>query len=72
MLRIMDRVEGARVAPPTPSTARVMINISALPEKAASTEAAPKAAGPIRSSRLRPIRSPKVPIVIRNPANRKP
>jgi hypothetical protein len=49
-----------------------MINISALSEKAASTEAAPKAAAPIRSSRLRPMRSPKVPIVIRNPASKKP
>jgi hypothetical protein len=28
--------------------------------------------GPIRSSRLRPIRSPELPIVIRNPASRQP
>jgi hypothetical protein len=72
MLRIRDRVEGARVAPATPSSARVAISISVLFENAASTEAAPKAAAPIKSSRRRPIRSPSVPIVIRNPANRKP
>src|SRR5215208_8147974 len=68
MLRISARVEGASVAPAVPSRARVAISISELVENAASTEAAPKAAAPISSSRLRPIWSPSVPIVIRNPA----
>ena len=72
MLRISDRVEGASVAPATPSSARVAISISALVENAASTEATPNAAAPISSSRRRPIRSPSVPIVISEPATRNP
>ena len=72
MLRISDRVDGARVAPATPSRARVAISISALVEKAASTEATPNAAAPISSSRRRPIRSPSVPMVISEPATRNP
>jgi hypothetical protein len=68
MLRISARVEGASVAPATPSSARAVINISALVENAARTDARPNAAAPISSSRRRPIRSPRVPIVIRNPA----
>ena len=51
-----------------PSAARAAISISALVEYAATTDAAPNAAAPISSSRRRPIRSPRVPIVIRNPA----
>ena len=38
MLRISESVEGASVAPATPSSARVAINMGALVEKAASTE----------------------------------
>ena len=72
MLRISDSVEGASVAPATPSSARVAISISALVENAASTEAAPKAAAPISSSLRRPMRSPSVPMVIRQPAIMKP
>ncbi len=72
MLRISDRVDGISVAPATPSTARVAISISALVENAASTDATPKAAAPISSSRRRPIRSPRVPMVISDPAIRKP
>jgi hypothetical protein len=72
MLRIRDIVDGASVAPAMPSNARVAISISALREKAASAEAAPKAAAPINSSRRRPMRSPSVPIVIRKPATMKP
>ena len=72
MLRIRDSVDGARVAPATPSSARVAISISALVENAASTEATPKAAAPISSSRRRPMRSPRVPMVISEPATRKP
>ena len=72
MLRIRDRVDGIRVAPEMPRIARVAISISALVEKAASTDATPKAAAPISSSRRRPIRSPRVPMVISEPAIRKP
>jgi hypothetical protein len=55
-----------------PSKARAAMSICELVQNATSTEAAPKAAAPIISSRLRPIRSPRVPMVIRNPASRKP
>ena len=72
MLRINDSVDGAMVAPATPSSARVAISISALVENAATTDATPNAAAPISSSRRRPIRSPSVPIVISDPATRKP
>jgi hypothetical protein len=44
MLRIRDRVEGARAAPAAPSRARAAISIPGLEENAAITEAAPKAA----------------------------
>ena len=72
MLRISDIVDGASVAPATPSSARIAISISALRENAAITEATANAAAPISNSLRRPIRSPSVPIVIRKPATRKP
>jgi hypothetical protein len=72
MLRISDSVEGASVAPATPSRAREAISISGVDETAASTDAPPKAPAPISRSRRRPIRSPSVPIVIRRPATMKP
>ena len=72
MLRISDSVDGDSVAAVTPSSARLAISISALVEKAASTEAAPNAAAPHSSSRRRPMRSPSVPIVTSSPASRKP
>ena len=64
--------DGASVAPASPCTARAAISISALVDRAASTEAAPNAAAPASSTLRRPIRSPSVPIVIRAPAMRKP
>ena len=72
MLRISDSVDGAMVAPATPSNARVAINIAAFVEKAATTEAMPNATAPIISRRRRPIRSPSVPIVISEPATKNP
>ena len=72
MLRISASVDGASVAPATPSRARETISISALVENAASTEVAPKAAPPISSRRRRPMRSPSRPMVISRPATRKP
>ena len=62
MLRISDSVDGASVAPASPSSARVAMSISALVEKAAATEPMPKAAAPIRSTLRRPMRSPSVPM----------
>jgi hypothetical protein len=72
MLRISESVDGASVAPASPSSARVTMSISALVENAATTEAMPNAAAPIRSSRRRPIRSPSVPMVMSDPATRNP
>ena len=72
MFLIRDSVDGASVAAATPSSARDTISISTLVEKAASTEATPNAAAPMRSKRRRPTRSPRVPIVIRKPARKKP
>jgi hypothetical protein len=70
MLLISDSVDGASVAAATPSSARAAISISALVEKAARTDAAPKPAAPISSRRRRPMRSPSLPIVISSPAIR--
>jgi hypothetical protein len=72
MLRISARVEGATVAPATPSRARAAISIGALVDQAASSEVAPNAAAPIRSSRRRPMRSPSVPMVTSEPAAMNP
>ncbi len=72
MLRISESVDGASVAPATPSSARVAMSMLALVEKAASTEATPNAAAPISSSRRRPMRSPSVPMVTSRPATKKP
>ena len=72
MLRISDRVDGATVAPASPSRARAAISIPALVDQAASTEVAPNAAAPIKSSRRRPMRSPRVPMVTSDPAATNP
>ena len=72
MLRIRESVDGASVAPDTPSSARATISISGEVENAASTEVTPNAAAPISSSRRRPIRSPRLPIVISAPATMNP
>ena len=72
MWKISESVDGATVAPAIPSSARLTISISGVVENAASTDTAPKAAAPISSSRLRPIRSPSVPIVTRAPATMNP
>ena len=72
MLRISDKVEGATVAPASPSRARAAISISALADQAATSDVAPNAAAPISSSRRRPMRSPRVPMVISDPAATNP
>jgi hypothetical protein len=50
MLRISERVEGARVAPATPSSARLTMSIPALVENAARTEVMLNTTAPISSS----------------------
>jgi len=72
MWKISDRVEGARVAPATPSRARLTISDSAVGENAAPSDTNPKAVAPISSSLRRPIRSPRVPMVISDPATKNP
>ena len=72
MWKISDSVEGAIVAPATPSSSRAAISISALVANAAISDTAPNAAAPTISSRRRPMRSPSVPIVTRVPATVKP
>ncbi|CAM5260716.1 hypothetical protein SCYAM73S_05022 [Streptomyces cyaneofuscatus] len=67
-LRIRARVDGIRVAPATPSSARATIIISGVVAYALSTETPPNATAPISSSFLRPMRSPREPIETRRPA----
>ena len=72
ILLISESVDGISVAPANPSTARAPISTPALVEYAAATEAVPKPAAPIISSRRRPMRSPRVPMVTRKPARTNP
>ncbi len=69
---ISDRVEGIRVAPAIPRAARLTRRASGLVASAATIDATPKAAAPIRSSFRRPMRSPRLPIVTSRPAIMKP
>ena len=71
---IADEREGRRRdrRPRQPRRARAAISMPALWAKAASTEAAPNAAAPTRSNRRRPKRSPRLPMVMSEPATRKP
>jgi hypothetical protein len=71
VVRMIDSVDGMRVAPATPSSAREAISVSAVGENAASAEAMPKPTAPISSRRLRPLRSPRLPIVTSRPASAK-
>ena len=68
MLRIRDRVEGISMAPKNPSPARPAISHSALGAKAVTAETAAKPVLPMKSSRRRPILSPRLPIATRRPA----
>ncbi|GAA4987544.1 hypothetical protein GCM10025734_12650 [Kitasatospora paranensis] len=69
--RISDSVEGMIVAPATPSRARARISQPALGAYAASSEAAPNAVEPSSSSRRRPIRSLRAPMLTSSPARTK-
>lgn len=72
MLRINESVEGMSVAPPIPIRARAAMRTSEVGANAASVEATPNTAAPIRSSRRRPIRSPMLPMTMSRPASRNP
>jgi len=72
MLVMSDSVEGASVAPATPSAARARMSVCADLEKAATTDTAPKAAAPSSNTLRRPIRSPSPPMIIRKPATMNP
>ena len=61
-------VEGIIMAPPMPMLARAAISMSTEPEKAAQVEQAAKATRPARNTRLRPIRSARLPATRSNPA----
>ncbi|GAB6930552.1 hypothetical protein JCM10914A_45350 [Paenibacillus sp. JCM 10914] len=68
-----DIVDGITVAEARPRSAREAINIQDSVEKAATMEDTPYIVTPIISSRRLPIRSPKRPIVKKNPtANNSP
>ena len=71
-LRVIERVDGMIVAPAIPSRARAAMSIAELVAYAVSAEVAANAAVPMRSSFLRPIRSPMPPIVTSSPASAKP
>ena len=72
MVLISESVDGARVAPAIPSTARAAMSMTALVEKAARIEARPNATAPMSSRRRRPTRSPRVPMVTMKPDTMKP
>lgn len=66
-LRRIDRVDGMMAAPPTPRRARAAMTCQASVENTAISEATEKIAKPVRSSRLRPQRSPRAPAVTSSP-----
>ena len=61
-------VEGIIMAPPMPMLARAAISRPTEPENAAQVEPAAKAARPARNTRLRPIRSARLPATRSRPA----
>lgn len=67
-VRISDNVEGISVAPATPSSSRATMSIAGLVDSAANSDAAPNAAAPTSSSRLRPTRSASDPMTTSSPA----
>ncbi len=71
-VEISDSVHGAIAAPAMPSAARAPISMPGLTEYAATIEATPKTAAAASSSRRRPIRSPRLPMVIIRPATMNP
>ena len=68
MLVVIERVAGMISAPPTPISARAAMSRLAEPDQAAQSEPAPKRSRPAVSARLRPKRSPRLPVVSSRPA----
>ena len=68
MLRIRDSVDGMSIAPNRPSPARPAISHSALGANAVAADTAAKPVVPMRSSRRRPILSPRLPMATKRPA----
>ena len=68
MSMITDSVAGMIIAPPMPIAARSTISCVASWANAASTLATPNSMSPDCRARLRPKRSPSVPMVSRTPA----
>ena len=69
--RINASVDGASVAPATPSSARAPIRSSAVEAYAVNTDMAAKAVAPQSNSFLWPVRSPRLPIVTSKAASTK-
>ena len=65
--RISARLDGIMMAAPQPKKARPKTSVQALGEYAASREAPPKTAKPMRNIRRWPVRSPSVPAPRRRP-----
>ncbi len=72
MWKISDRVEGASVAPAIPEQRPGDDQHLGAGRERRQQRHAPNAAAPMSSSFRRPIRSPRVPIVIRKPATKNP
>lgn len=68
-VRISANVGGIRPAPAIPCRARATTSVLASGAKAAATLITPKPTAAISSSRLRPIRSPTLPMVTSKPAS---
>ena len=66
---MIESVAGMISAPPTPIAARTAISWLAVSTNRTARLAPPKSASPACSARLRPKRSPSVPIVSSRPAN---
>jgi hypothetical protein len=64
----IESVAGMMSAPPMPITAREAVSISLVVDSAAATDEAPKMSRPMLSARLRPKRSPRLPMVSSSPA----
>lgn len=66
-VRIIDRVEGMIMAPPTPSIARTAITSPGESAQSTAVEARPNSEKPVSSIFLRPQRSPSALTVTRRP-----
>ncbi len=64
-----DSVAGMMSAAPMPMNARVNTSAVADPANAEDAEPRQKIASPVLSARLRPMRSPRLPVVRSRPAN---